>query len=87
MIKSLVKDVDAMSKDWSKLLKFFSHVETVTGVCPECHEQTMLISIVSDYYRCTSCGEDIKQYVNGSIKYFQLDDKDKEWLKENPSSE
>ena len=58
------------------------HIDTVSGVCPECEEQTILIAIVTDYYRCTNCGYDVKQYVNGSIKYLRLDNEDKKWLKD-----
>jgi uncharacterized protein (DUF983 family) len=58
------------------------HIETVAGVCPECEEDTVLIAIVTDFYRCTNCGYDVKQYVNGSIKYLRLDGADKEWLKD-----
>ena len=57
------------------------HIDTVAGVCPECEEDTILVAIVSDYYRCTNCGYDVRQYVNGSIKYLRLDGEDKEWLK------
>ena len=57
------------------------HIETVSGVCPECEEETLLIAIVTDFYRCTNCGYDVKQYVNGSIKYLKLDDEDTKWLK------
>ena len=58
------------------------HIDTVSGVCPECEEQTILIAIVTDYYRCTNCGYDVRQYVNGSIKYLKLDNEDKKWLKD-----
>ena len=58
------------------------HIDTVSGVCPECEEQTILIAIVTDYYRCTNCGYDVRQYVNGSIKYLRLDNEDKKWLKD-----
>jgi uncharacterized protein (DUF983 family) len=57
------------------------HIDTVAGICPECDEDTILVAIVSDYYRCTNCGYDVRQYVNGSIKYLRLDGEDKEWLK------
>lgn len=63
------------------------HIETVSGVCPECEEDTILIAIVTDYYRCTNCGYDVKQYVNGSIKYLKLDEEDTKWLKRNNPSE
>ena len=57
------------------------------GICPHCGEDTLLVAIVSDYYRCTVCGEDTKQYINGAIKYLRLDETDREWLKRNQSSE
>ena len=56
-------------------------VSTVSGHCPECGDETLLVAIVTDYYRCTSCGEDTRQYVNGSIKYLKLTKEDEEWLK------
>ena len=58
------------------------HIDTVAGICPECEEDTILIAIVTDYYRCTNCGHDVRQYVNGSIKYLKLDNEDKKWLKD-----
>ena len=63
------------------------HIDTVHGICPHCDEDTLLIAFVSDFYKCTNCGEETKQYINGSIKYLKLNDIDREWLKENPSSE
>ena len=56
-------------------------------ICPHCSEDTLLVAVVSDYYRCTSCGEETRQYVNGSIKYLKLNDTDRKWLKENQSLE
>ena len=56
-------------------------IDTVSGVCPECEEYTILVAIVSDFYRCTICGYDVKQYVNGSIKYLRIDEQDTIWLK------
>jgi len=61
--------------------KFLDRIDTVHGHCPECGDETILIAIVTDYYRCTSCGEDTKQYVNGSIKYLKLTEEDHKWLK------
>jgi len=40
---------------------------------------------VTDYYRCTNCGADTRQYVNGSIRYLKLDDKEIKWLKNQKS--
>jgi len=62
------------------------HIDTVSGLCPECQEDTILVAIVTDYYRCTNCGYDVKQYVNGSIKYLKLEDYDIEWLRKNHPS-
>ena len=62
-------------------------VRTVHGICPECGEETMLVSVVTDYYRCTMCGEDTKQYVNGAIKYLKLTKEDYEWLEKQKDSE
>jgi len=64
-----------------------SYIDTVSGTCPHCSENTLLVAIVTDYYRCTTCGEDTRQYVNGSIKYLKINEDDKKWLKENQSSE
>jgi len=67
-----------------KKIKFdFKTIDTVVGVCEECGEDTVLVSIVTDYYRCTNCGTDTKQYVNGRIRYMQLTEEDKNWLREN----
>lgn len=63
-------------------LKFFSKIDTVTGHCEECDEEAILVAIITDYYRCTNCGHDTKQHINGSIRYLRLDESDKKWLKE-----
>jgi ribosomal protein S27E len=43
--------------------------EVVNGVCPTCEEDTLLVSITREYYRCVTCGTDLVQYVNGKIVY------------------
>ena len=43
-------------------------IDNVLGICPECKEEAFLVAIVHDYYRCTNCGLDTKQYINGTIK-------------------
>ena len=68
------------------LFKIFQRIDTVTGVCEECNEDTILVAIVSEFYRCTNCGHDTRQHVNGSIRYLKLDERDKEWLKNQHSS-
>ena len=47
--------------------------ELVTGHCPECQLDTILVGIQRSFYRCTNCGEDIEQKVNGVIKYLKVD--------------
>ena len=71
----------------SKLYRVFNKIDTVEGFCEECGEQTILVAIVSEFYRCTNCGHDTKQHINGKIRYLRLDDKDKEWLKGQKVSE
>tara|TARA_R110001606_G_scaffold123740_1_gene256918 strand:+ start:94 stop:324 length:231 start_codon:yes stop_codon:yes gene_type:complete len=56
-------------KDQANIL----HTELVTGHCPECHLDTILVGIQHSFYRCTNCGEDIEQKVNGVIKYMLVD--------------
>ena len=67
------------------MFKIFQKIDTVIGVCEECEYETVLVAIVSEYYRCTNCGHDTKQHVNGNIRYLKLEEKDKEWLKKQPS--
>ena len=63
--------------------KSFRNIDTVHGVCGERNEETILVAIVTEFYRCTNCGADTRQHINGSIKYLQLSEKDKNWLREN----
>ena len=45
------------------------YTEIVNGKCPTCEEFTMLVGITREHYRCVSCGTDLQQHVNCSIKY------------------
>jgi len=45
------------------------HTEIVNGVCPTCEEYTMLVGVTRSFFRCMTCGADLEQHVNGSIKY------------------
>lgn len=65
---------------------FINNIDTVEGHCPECGEHAILVAIVKDYYRCTICGEDTKQYVNGCIKYLRISKEDEKWLKRREPS-
>jgi len=46
--------------------------EITAGLCPHCDMQESFVSIVSDQYRCMTCGEDVKQEINGVIKYLPI---------------
>ena len=43
--------------------------QIVTGQCPECRSETLLVSFEPYLYRCVNCGFDLEQKVNGVIKY------------------
>ena len=55
-----------------KRYKFKFRPEITPGVCPHCDMPTSFISIVNDLYKCMTCGEEVKQRINGVIKYFPL---------------
>ena len=46
--------------------------EIVNGVCPTCTQATVLISLYETLYKCTSCGNQLEQKVNGVISYIPL---------------
>ena len=43
--------------------------DIVNGTCPTCTCPTLLVSIAKDYFRCITCGSDLKQHINGKISY------------------
>ena len=65
-----------------KAVKLFNKIDTVVGHCAYCESESVLVQLVQDFYRCTNCGSDTRQHINGSIRYLQLSEKDKNWLKE-----
>ncbi len=62
-------------------IMFSNRIDTVMGTCSECGEHTILVAIVSEFYRCTNCGSDNKQHVNGSISYLKLTEQEKKLIK------
>ncbi len=57
-------------KNWKqKILE----TEIVSGNCPECLMYTILVGLNRSFYRCTNCGFDVEQRVNGVIKYMKVD--------------
>ena len=43
--------------------------EVVNGVCPTCQADAIFVSITEGLYRCTNCGTDLEQKINGVISY------------------
>ena len=43
--------------------------EIVNGRCPHCNFDVILVSLASDHFRCTTCGIDLEQKINGKISY------------------
>ena len=54
---------------------FGVRVRVEWGRRPYCETTTQLLSLYSNYFRCSLCHETIRQYVNGHIAYLPLDDK------------
>ena len=71
----------------SSKFKTFNKIDTVHGICEECEEDSILVAIVSDFYRCTNCGHDTKQHVNGRIRYMSLTESDVEYIKKHGKTE
>ena len=43
--------------------------QLTNGVCPVCKHEGLFVSLTPELFRCTTCGSDCKQYINGSIRY------------------
>ena len=46
--------------------------EIVNGLCPACNFNVVLVSLANDHFRCTTCGSDLKQKINGKISYIPI---------------
>ena len=46
--------------------------EITPGVCPHCGMPSNFVSIVNDFYKCMTCGEEVKQRINGVIRYLPI---------------
>ena len=69
-----------------KLTFNFHNIDTVTGYCHSCQEDSILVAIVSEFYRCTNCGADTKQHINGKIRYIRLTPDEQEYLRNHGKS-
>ena len=56
--------------------------QVVNGHCPMCLEDSIFVSIYKTIFRCTTCGADIEQKINGKISYMpHVCDKDEITIK------
>ena len=46
--------------------------EIVNGQCPSCNHFGIFISLKPSFYRCTTCGGDLEQKINGIISYIPM---------------
>ena len=53
---------------------FGVHVRVEWGRCPYCESITQMLSTHAGYFRCSTCREITKQYINGHIAYLPVDD-------------
>ena len=51
------------------------NAQVVSGKCPLCESDGLLVSIHKAIFRCMHCGSDIEQKVNGKISYMPLGSK------------
>ena len=65
-INSLVSEI---GKDM-----FGIHVRVEWGRCPYCENITQMLSTHAGFFRCSTCRELTKQYINGHIAYLPIDD-------------
>ena len=43
--------------------------QVVNGTCPMCEAKSVFISLSPEFFRCTTCGSDLEQKINGVISY------------------
>ena len=53
---------------------FGIRVRVEWGQCPYCESVTQMLSTRVGYFRCSTCREITKQYVNGKVAYLPVDD-------------
>ena len=52
---------------FGKYIEF--QTEIVNGTCPKCSRNSLFVGVARNLYRCTSCGIELEQKVNGIISY------------------
>ena len=66
-----------MNEKWGKDTfggRMTLQAEVVNGNCPTCFQNVVLVSLYHGHYRCTTCGADLEQKVNGVISYIPMGD-------------
>ena len=53
-----------------RALKLDARIEH--GICPYCNLLSPLLFLYKDFYRCSLCGEEVEQYINGVIRYIPI---------------
>ena len=53
---------------------FGVRVRVEWGRCPYCENITQMLSTHAGFFRCSTCRELTKQYINGHIAYLPIDD-------------
>ena len=43
--------------------------EIVNVKFPTCEQETLLVSLTPELFRCITCGSDLRQHINGKISY------------------
>ena len=60
--------------------------EIVNGTCPTCTQNTLLVSLTPELYRCITCGAYLEQKINGKISYIPHVNNSKEIRFEAPTN-
>ena len=60
--------------------------QVTNGVCPACVTNSIFISINPEIFRCTTCGSDCRQYINGKITYLPITSNNSPEFKKNGES-
>jgi len=61
-----------MFKKKKKIISPELRIKIEYGVCPCCDELSPLLFLHKNFYKCSLCGEEIEQYINGVIKYVPI---------------
>jgi DNA-directed RNA polymerase subunit RPC12/RpoP len=58
-------------KKFKKSFQIAARIEY--GICPYCNMLSPLLFLYKDFYRCSLCGEEVEQFINGVIKYIPIE--------------